>query len=417
MTKNLKAYNLDNSKVIDSEYMIQCDLEAGTFGTNKEILAELWRDANGTLIQKVQFGKTGSVEAKSAAVDWTYPTSEKAFQSYIRSKSRKYTKVPRANLATPVVISKSKANDPVSMFLDHIFDEADNSIRQVLLGEFTDIHPDRIAEARDHLLTLSKSIKTNNRKEIIRSSSRYYSLIPHQTGSGHLQIPRHIHDALDVAVNSTQKLEDEYDFLQSIEDAVKAKAGFGNQGQTKQQDALGAEITLADSKTTKRIRDFIIGSEGRHFHLKVGNVFEINNPFLNTRYDRCDVHNPVELFHGSGNANSVGIISRGLLLRPQNVPLSGAMFGNGIYTADKSTKSAQYTFHRNAKRNPHYLFVCEVKLGNIKKLQHSDSSLQRAPAGYHSVQGEAGYSLAYNEFIVYNESQITLRYIAEITRS
>ena len=48
------------------------------------------------------------------------------------------------------------------------------------------------------------------------------------------------------------------------------------------------------------------------------------------------------LWHGSRLTNWVGILSQGLRIAPPEAPVTGYMFGKGVYFADMSSKSANY---------------------------------------------------------------------------
>jgi poly [ADP-ribose] polymerase len=48
------------------------------------------------------------------------------------------------------------------------------------------------------------------------------------------------------------------------------------------------------------------------------------------------------LWHGSGIANFVGILSQGMRIAPPEAPASGYLFGKGIYLADLAEKSVGY---------------------------------------------------------------------------
>jgi poly [ADP-ribose] polymerase len=50
------------------------------------------------------------------------------------------------------------------------------------------------------------------------------------------------------------------------------------------------------------------------------------------------------LWHGSRLTNFVGILSQGLRIAPPEAPVTGYMFGKGVYFADMVTKSANYCF-------------------------------------------------------------------------
>ena len=105
-------------------------------------------------------------------------------------------------------------------------------------------------------------------------------------------------------------------------------------------------------------------------------------------------------------------------MRPPGVYVTGSMFGNGLYFADQSSKSEQYSTSRFGGSNGRssdtfFLFVTDVALGKIKKYNNAQTHLSRPPGGYQSVQGEKGYSLLHNEFIIYSLNQHILQYLIE----
>lgn len=57
-----------------------------------------------------------------------------------------------------------------------------------------------------------------------------------------------------------------------------------------------------------------------------------------------DIPNKMLLWHGSRLTNFVGILSQGLRIAPPEAPVTGYMFGKGVYFADMSSKSANYCF-------------------------------------------------------------------------
>ncbi len=88
----------------------------------------------------------------------------------------------------------------------------------------------------------------------------------------------------------------------------------------------------------------------------------MNKEVENSRY-RNDIHNKQLLWHGSRLTNYVGILSQGLRIAPPEAPVTGYMFGKGVYFADMVSKSANYCF-TNATNNTGLMLLCEVALGN-----------------------------------------------------
>ncbi len=92
------------------------------------------------------------------------------------------------------------------------------------------------------------------------------------------------------------------------------------------------------------------------------------------------------------------------------------MFGAGIYFADKSSKSNQYTGRSSS--SVRYMFLSKVVMGNACKAKKSMRQARSAPIchrlnqPYDSVKAEAGCpndrgsALKYAEYIVYEKFQV-----------
>jgi len=149
------------------------------------------------------------------------------------------------------------------------------------------------------------------------------------------------------------------------------------------------------------------------------------------------------LWHGSGIANFLGILSQGLRIAPPNAPVSGYAFGKGIYFADMFAKSFPYCRASGSERC--YMLLCEVALGRMHSV-HQATYIEQLPEGFNSciahgsqgpdfaqsvvlsngvripIQGAVHYPhdplhpryLPHNEYIVYQTSQVRLRYLVEL---
>ncbi|XP_011933130.1 PREDICTED: poly [ADP-ribose] polymerase 2 [Cercocebus atys] len=159
---------------------------------------------------------------------------------------------------------------------------------------------------------------------------------------------------------------------------------------------------------------------------------------------REDLHNRMLLWHGSRLSNWVGILSHGLRIAPPEAPITGYMFGKGIYFADMSSKSANYCFASHLK-NIGLLLLSEVALGQCNELLEANPKAEGLLQGKHSTKGLGkmapssahfvtlngstvplgpasdtgilnpdGYTLNYNEYIVYNPNQVRMRYLLKV---
>ena len=147
------------------------------------------------------------------------------------------------------------------------------------------------------------------------------------------------------------------------------------------------------------------------------------------------------LWHGSRLTNYVGILSHGLKIAPPEAPHRGEMFGKGIYFADMVTKSANYCNEQLLTNTSGLMLLCQVALGNMAQVKHA-KKFAVLPYNTHSVKG-VGYmfphpslshtrkdgvviplgtpmvqrlktSLWYNEYIVYDESQVKIEYLLKV---
>merc|ERR1711933_52874 len=155
-------------------------------------------------------------------------------------------------------------------------------------------------------------------------------------------------------------------------------------------------------------------------------------------FDKVD--NRCLLWHGTNIAVVAPIITNGLRIMPH----SGGRVGSGIYLAGMQQKSAQYTSCYGAKYA--CMFLCEAPLGK-QHIVDSDgphaSRLKKSPAGFDSVRAVGRYkpsgwisrkfdgkdvkiphgqtkevsngsSFYHDEFLVYDEAQVRLRYVVAV---
>uniref|UniRef100_A0A452FZE1 Poly [ADP-ribose] polymerase n=1 Tax=Capra hircus TaxID=9925 RepID=A0A452FZE1_CAPHI len=172
-------------------------------------------------------------------------------------------------------------------------------------------------------------------------------------------------------------------------------------------------------------------------------VFEVEKEGEKEAF-RKDLHNRMLLWHGSRLSNWVGILSHGLRIAPPEAPITGYMFGKGIYFADMSSKSANYCFATRLK-DTGLLLLSEVALGQCNELLGANPEAEGLLQGKHSTKGlgkmapspacaitlngstvplgpasdtgilnPEGYTLNYNEFVVYNPNQVRMRYLLKV---
>ena len=192
--------------------------------------------------------------------------------------------------------------------------------------------------------------------------------------------------------------------------------------ETLEQVFEASVLHLTNKKEYKHLETYFTKSKNsRHGHsaYKINNIFKVS---LGKEEDefRDDLSNQLELFHGTKVANLLSILKSGLLM-PKYSPGSttGYMYGQGLYFASQSTKSLNYCdgmyWNSSSKTDKIYMFVADIAMGNY---QVPTSSRSKKPdTGYDSYWAKPGHSGIQNdEMIVFNNNQIKLKYILEITK-
>lgn len=129
-------------------------------------------------------------------------------------------------------------------------------------------------------------------------------------------------------------------------------------------------------------------------------------------------------WHGTREANLLGITRRGLLIRPTGAVYTGSLFGDGKYYSFQSTKSLNYCsggyWTGGGHVDKRYMFLLDVAFGHMYQTT-SGQFFKGPPSGYHSVYGKSGRRscLRNDEMITYDfedhQNQSGMRYLFEIT--
>jgi len=210
-------------------------------------------------------------------------------------------------------------------------------------------------------------------EEIKNLSNRYYSYIPHAFGRNRPPV-----------INEAQRLKKEIDLLESLsdmriaEEIIKSSNVINDGAEQvnpidRQFRGLGmSEMTPVQTNTTeyKEIESYLCQSVGATHgtSYKVEDIFRIQRDGEFERFDESEFgkltkSNRRLLWHGSRATNFGGILSQGLRIAPPEAPVSGYMFGKGIYLADMSSKSANYCCPHGSG-GVGILLLCETELGD-----------------------------------------------------
>ena len=189
--------------------------------------------------------------------------------------------------------------------------------------------------------------------------------------------------------------------------------------------ANGLKIKPATEEDKRLIRKHL-----GHNASRLDEAWVVVNDATQKRFDKRMKQKPIAtklLWHGSKTENWWSILCSGLKLRPTNAVITGKMFGYGIYFADSAQKSLNYTslcgsYWASGKDSCGYMALMEVATGKpLDIYRHSvgDSSLDKSRLAKRdpnadSVFAHKGPSLRNNEIIVYDESQITIKYLVRL---
>uniref|UniRef100_A0A3B3CSP4 Poly [ADP-ribose] polymerase n=1 Tax=Oryzias melastigma TaxID=30732 RepID=A0A3B3CSP4_ORYME len=282
--------------------------------------------------------------------------------------------------------------------------------------------------------------KKGSSRDLLEACNQFYTRIPHDF----LRPPP--------VIRTDAELKEKISLLEALSDIqiavkmVQSAADSDEHPLDRHYHSLKCNLLPLDSTSSefKVIEKYLQSTHApthRDYTMSVLDIFSV---------DRCgesegflsDLHNTL-LWHGSRLSNWVGILSKGLRVAPPEAPVTGYMFGKGIYFADMSSKSANYCF-ANQSNHVGLLLLCEVALGDCNELLDADYEANNLPAGKHSTKGlgqtapdprnsvtdgvtvpmgpgvktgvanNSGYSLLYNEFIVYNPAQTRMRYLLRV---
>ncbi|PWW78625.1 PARP-domain-containing protein [Tuber magnatum] len=306
-----------------------------------------------------------------------------------------------------------------------------------------------------------------DKKDILTElSNRYYSIIPHVfPGRGRPTI-----------IISGSLLKQEVSLVENLADMVittkllketKAEKTPDVNILDKRFDSLGLNEATALDRASKEfgfLEAYVKKTHG-HTHsqkLHVEEIFRMHRAVEEERWradgwDNLPSSDRRLLWHGSRTTNFPGILSQGLRIAPPEAPVTGYMFDKGIYLADIVSKSANYCC-ASASDNTGLLLLCEAQLGDpmyecenadycaatkcrqagrlatkglgrtvplewedagvvhgdLKGVQMPMVSGQEANVTGDARKGSNRPVLQYNEYIVYNVSQVKIRYLFRV---
>jgi len=282
-------------------------------------------------------------------------------------------------------------------------------------------------------------------------SNQFYSLIPH-TADGE----RGTRTQLE-PINNAQLLKKKIQMIEALGNIELANRVIDTKSAAFETHPIDARYNQLHTD----MRPIDIGSElhqmldtylqqthattHSQYTIKLEQAFEVNREGEAAAF-KSSIGNRQLLWHGSRLTNWCGILSGGLRIAPPEAPVTGYMFGKGVYFANMSSKSANYCF-ANRQASKGVLLLCDVALGKqylrTSAEYEADKSCRKAKSdstwgqgktapdatGYRKLPDDAkvtvpmgkgkqsdakNSSLLYDEFIVYDVAQICQKYVLQV---
>jgi predicted DNA-binding WGR domain protein len=320
--------------------------------------------------------------------------------------------------------------------------ELNIDIKKMPLGKLGKIQLDCAQEILKKLSGLIKGDIEVEDPQIMTLSSEYYTYIPYSCGRRKPPL-----------INSKEKLGDYtalLDDLRQIEVAVKINDTIQNSSDHPFDTVYkGLNTTINPLDKTSDMWNYIetyiknTHAVTHHFKVSLIDIFQISRAGESIKYEQCvkNIDNKQLLWHGSRMCNFCSILQKGLLINPAalGIYITGAMFGGAsVYLANAFSKSANYCAS-DTSNNYACLLLCETALGNQSKRTKADyyitkQSLEKegcqstwgmgnsTPGSHIVVDGikipngkltnsGAKSVLLYDEFIVYDQHQLNIKYM------
>ncbi|XP_065208891.1 poly [ADP-ribose] polymerase-like [Planococcus citri] len=351
----------------------------------------------------------------------------------------------------------SKLQQPVHNLIALIFNE--DTMKNIML-EFeldTETMPlgklskEQIRKAFNVLNELQKYISTSGDRKttnwkILALTNQFYTLIPHSVGVDNPPLLDHL-DTIKQKYEMLRALMG-MEIAYSIRKDVKSE-----KNDVDPIDSYYLKLKTCISPLNRTDREFQriqLYVENSHaetqsdYNLEIVEIYTVERRGERKRYEPFKkLHNRKLLWHGSRLPNFAGILSQGLRIAPPKALKTGYRnwFGNGIYFADRVSKSANFCYSKNTN-NTGLVLLCQVALGDMHELERK-KKLSKPPAGKHSVLGlglrepdpsqsfvrkdgveiplgkeilinDPGRWLDYNEYVVYDAAQVKVEYLVQL---
>lgn len=374
-------------------------------------------NSDGTFI--VEWGRVGYAPQTTQ-----YPMSQwnKKYQEKLKRGYSDITSLKIVNEDSNEVSIDDKLEAAVKRLIKDLQNFANDSIKANYTVSSKDVTIQQVEAAEkiiEELLNLSN--KSASLEDINKKLIELYRTIPRKMKNVRNHVAHTLSDINKILV-------EEQDILDVMKQQVQIAASKKDTSKPSQSilDILGVDIKKLDDDKKREEIIKMMGADSN----RVTEIFEVTNFKTQKMYDEGIDKSKSKysrlLFHGSRNQNWLNIIKTGLLIRPVGVQLTGAMFGNGVYFANKAGKSIGYTslqgsYWARGNDKKGYIALYQVNTGHELRLQKHESWMNslddkklKSKGDYDSLYAKGGYDLRNDEFIVYQTRQSTIKYLIEL---
>lgn len=354
---------------------------------------------------------------------WDSTISSKLKKGYVDVTDLKKDLIEEISSANPESPYKEIENAAVRAIVEKLQNLARETIQKNYTVKASAVTQDMVDAAQKIIDTLANSCSTV--KEFNDNLLKLFTVIPRKMGNVRGYLANKVEDF-------TQIISKEQDLLDVMRGQIYVKPENEpvETVEKKQQtilEELGLEMEEATADDVALIKTLMNESAS-----KFRKAWKVKNLKTQERFDKFVAENDIKdtrlLFHGSRSENFWSIIKTGLVLRPTNAVITGKMLGWGIYFAPRCQKSIGYTslsgsYWAHGGSNVAYMAIFEVAYGTPYNVYSFDSKyysldynkLQQFCPGATCVHAHADRGMLRNdEIVVYNEDQLTIKYLIEI---
>ena len=362
----------------------------------------------GSGIIKVEMGRQGAtlVEKKYPVSQWDNLYKKKINEGYVDRVKEFSLNSVRNSTYRPI------DDDTINNFVEYLISCSRKFVKNEVSIDYNCVSEKMINEAQDIIGNL---VKETDLDEAIKKTERLFCVIPRKMKNVSENLPKSRLELSNILLRE-----------QSLLDAIKTvkKTDAVEDDKKTILEINNLEVREVSKEEEVNIKKHLT-SESEGLYKRAFRVINKNTDDKFYQYmERQGMtdKNVHYYYHGSSDANYWGIITEGLSINPK-APVTGKMFGYGIYFAPRARKSIGYTdlagsYWRGGYSSKAYLAVFKVCYKNPKHTQtcRGFHGLTHLSDGKDATYAHKGAELYNDEVIIYNESQCTIQYLIELEK-